>query len=154
MNGTNEQRTSPNGSLTSENMGPEEQFSNRIILQFHPRRKTNEAVPKSKNINKEFLDVTSESPLMHGFVNRDTGSSVELQELSICIQNHVHFPRESAHRFYPILREVHDLNKVNNHCANINVISKYLQVMCWNVYVNTHFQSVLRIPVSQDVYLW
>lgn len=79
--GTNEQPTSsPDGSLTSEDMGPEQQFSNRLRLQLHPRRKTNEARPKPKNINKEFLDVTFESPLMPGFVSGDKGSRVGLQK--------------------------------------------------------------------------
>lgn len=35
---------------------------------FHLRRKTNKAVSKPKNINKEFLDVKLKSPLMHEFL--------------------------------------------------------------------------------------
>lgn len=36
--------------------------------EFHLRRKTNKAVSKPKNINKEFLNVKLKSPLMHGFL--------------------------------------------------------------------------------------
>ena len=52
INATNEQRILPNGTLTFENMVPEEHFSSTAILPFHPRRKANKAASKSKTINR------------------------------------------------------------------------------------------------------